>query len=52
MTKEINRRDFIKTSAAIGAGSVLAGTLLPGIASSREAIDVGVVEGTNKRLLP
>ncbi len=45
MSKEINRRDFIKTSAAIGAGSVLAGTLIPGIASSSEAIDVGVVKG-------
>lgn len=47
MPKEINRRDFIKTSAAIGAGSVLGGTLIPGIALSTEAIDMGVVKGSD-----
>ena len=50
MTKKMNRREFIRTSASIGAGSVLAGTLgtslAPSIAFGTEAaVDVGVVQG-------
>ena len=45
MSKEINRRDFIKTSTAIGVGSVLGSTLIPNITLSTEAIDMSVVKG-------
>jgi uncharacterized protein (DUF362 family) len=45
MPKELTRRDFIKTSAAVGAGSVLGGGLLPHIVSGEETVDIVVVKG-------
>ncbi len=45
MSKEITRRQFIKTSAAIGVGTALSGTLVPKITLGDEAIDIAVVKG-------
>jgi uncharacterized protein (DUF362 family) len=47
MSKEITRRQFIKTSAAIGVGTALSGTLVPKITLGDEAIDIAVVKGQN-----
>ena len=47
MRKKINRRSFIKKSAAIGAVSVLGQTLIPNITRSQEPIDIAVVQGQN-----
>jgi uncharacterized protein (DUF362 family) len=45
MSKEITRRKFIKTSAAIGGGVVLGSTLAPKIIVGSEAVDLGVAKG-------
>ena len=45
MSKEITRREFIKTSAAIGAASVLGKTVLPRLVLANEPVDIGVVKG-------
>ena len=45
MSDKITRRSFIKTSAAIGVGSVLGNTLASDISFGGEAIDIGVVKG-------
>jgi len=45
MTKKINRRLFMKRSAAIGALSVFGSSILSGFAFRRGAIDISVVKG-------
>ncbi len=47
MSKEITRREFIKTSTAIGVGTALSGALVPNITFGDEAIDIGVATGPN-----
>ncbi|NIM20482.1 MAG: DUF362 domain-containing protein [Candidatus Latescibacteria bacterium] len=47
MLEKMNRREFIKASAAIGVGSVLGDTLIPNIAFGDEAADIGVAKGQN-----
>lgn len=47
MSKEITRREFLKTSAAIGAGSVLGTTMIPKITFGSETIDIGVAKGAD-----
>jgi uncharacterized protein (DUF362 family) len=45
MSKEMTRRKFIKTSAAIGGGVALSGTLMPKIVIGTEAADMGIAKG-------
>jgi uncharacterized protein (DUF362 family) len=45
MSKEINRRQFIKKSTAIGVSSVLGNTFMQDIALSNSSIDIAVVKG-------
>lgn len=45
MSDKITRRTFLKTSAAIGVGSVLGKTLAPDVIFGGESIDVAVVTG-------
>lgn len=45
MVKEITRRHFIKTSAAIGVGTALGSTLIPKITLGEDAVDIGVSVG-------
>jgi len=46
-SKEINRREFIRKSTAIGVGSVLGTRLVPDLMLSNEGVDLAVVKGTN-----
>jgi len=45
MSKKINRRDFIKTSTAIGVGAALSGEFSPDVVFGDEAADIGVAKG-------
>jgi uncharacterized protein (DUF362 family) len=45
MAKKINRRDFIKTSTAIGVGAALSGKFTPDLVFGGETVDVGVAKG-------
>ncbi|UCH82979.1 MAG: DUF362 domain-containing protein [Candidatus Latescibacterota bacterium] len=47
MSKKFTRREFIKTSAAIGAASVLGRTTIPTPAVGDDRIDIGVATGTD-----
>ncbi len=47
MTKEINRRQFIRKSAAISVSSVLGSNLAANITFSDKTIDMVVVKGQN-----
>jgi uncharacterized protein (DUF362 family) len=47
MPKEMTRRRFMQTGAAIGGSVVLGGTLMPKIVIAGEAADIGVVKGEN-----
>ena len=49
MTKKISRRSFIKKSTTIGVGSLVAGSIIPGlsIAASKQKVDIPVVQGQN-----
>ena len=47
MSKEINRRQFIKKSTAIGVSSVLGGSFIPKPATGHSVIDIAVVKGVD-----
>lgn len=47
MSKEINRRSFIKKSAAIGITSVVGGSIIPSIVFGETSPDISVIQGTD-----
>jgi len=47
MSKQMNRRKFIKTGTAIGIGAALGHALIPKITEAADTIDIAVVKGAD-----
>ena len=47
MSGQIKRREFLKKSAVLSAATVLGNSVVPGLAFSKNAVDIAVVKGQN-----